>query len=195
MFTQIRAYYKQLLPQLTNEEWQAIEDCITVKHLKKGDHLVKQGEVCNHVSFINKGLIRFYMLIDGKEIPTGFFMQNQYGSAYESFLTRQPSNENIDVLEDVELLQIDYSCMQMLYNKLSNFSNFWTQSSRTIVYCIKPKSSSFTNINTEQRYQKLVDKWFVAIATNSSIYVSCIHWCNTRTFKQNQKKNELTKKA
>jgi len=47
MFTKIKSYYKQLLPQLTDEEWQAIENCLTVKHLKKGEHLIKQGEICN----------------------------------------------------------------------------------------------------------------------------------------------------
>lgn len=157
MFTQIKSYYKQLLPQLTNEEWQAIEDCLTVKHLKKGDHLVKQGEVCNHVSFINKGLIRFYMLIDGKEIPTGFFMQNQYGSAYESFLTRQPSNENIDVLEDAELLQLDYSSMQMLYSKYTIFQVFGRKVAEQLFIVLSQRVAALQLQTPEQRYQKLVD--------------------------------------
>ncbi len=157
MFTQIKAYYKQLLPQLTNEEWQAIENCLTVKYLKKGEYLVRQGEICNHVSFINKGLIRFYMLVDGKEIPTGFFMQNQYGSAYESFLTRQPSNENIDVLEDVELLQIDYESMQMLYKNYPIFQVFGRKVAEQLFIVLSQRVVALQLLTPEQRYQKLVD--------------------------------------
>ncbi len=157
MFTQIKSYYKQLLPQLTNEEWQAIENKLTIKHLKRGEHLVKQGEVCNHVSFINKGLIRFYMVVDGKEIPTGFFMQNQYGSAYESFLTRQPSNENIDVLQDVELLQLDYESMQMLYKKNPIFQIFGRKVAEQLFIVMSQRIAALQLLTPEQRYQKLVD--------------------------------------
>ena len=55
------------------------------------------------------------MLVDGKEISTGFMMDGQYISAYESFLTRQPSNENIDALQNTELLQLSYTDMQRIY--------------------------------------------------------------------------------
>ena len=157
MFTQIKSYYKQLLPQLTNDEWNTIENCLTLKHLKKGEHLVKQGEICNHVSFINKGLIRFYMVVDGKEIPTGFFMQNQYGSAYESFLTRQPSNENIDVLQDVELLQLDYESMQMLYKKNPIFQIFGRKVAEQLFIVMSQRIAALQLLTPEQRYQKLVD--------------------------------------
>jgi len=157
MFTKIKSYYKQLLPQLTDEEWQAIENCLTVKHLKKGEHLIKQGEICNHVSFLNKGMIRYYMLVDGKEIPTGFFMQNQYASAYESFLTRQPSNENIDVLEDVELLQIDYNDMQMLYKNYPIFQIFGRKVAEQLFIVLSQRVAALQLLTPEQRYQKLVD--------------------------------------
>lgn len=157
MFDKIKTYYNQLLPQLTNEEWQAIEDCLTIKHLKKGEHLVKQGEICNHVSFVNKGLIRFYMVVDGKEIPTGFFMQNQYGSAYESFLTRQPSNENIDILEDAELLQLDYTSMQMLYSKYPIFQVFGRKVAEQLFIVLSQRVDALQLLTPEQRYQKLID--------------------------------------
>lgn len=158
MYQKIKAYYKQLLPQITNEEWQAIENCMTVKHLKKGEHLVKQGEICNHVSFINKGLLRFYMVIDGKEIPSGFFMENQYTSAYVSFLTRQPSIDNIDVLEDVELLQIDYANMQMLYKNYPIFQLFGRKVAEQLFIVLSQRVDALQILTPEQRYQKLVDK-------------------------------------
>ncbi len=78
MYDLIKQYYYNLLPNITEAEWQALQDCLTIRHLKKGDVLVKEGSVCNAVSFINKGLLRFYMLVDGKEVCTGFFVENQY---------------------------------------------------------------------------------------------------------------------
>jgi CRP-like cAMP-binding protein len=158
MYNQIKAYYKQLLPQLTNEEWQAIENCLTIKHLKKGEYLVKQGDVCNHVSFINKGLVRFYTLIDGKEIPSGFFMENQYTSAYVSFLTRQPSIDNVDVLEDAELLQIDYESMQMLYKNYPVFQMFGRKVAEQLFLVLSQRIDALQILTPEQRYLKLIEK-------------------------------------
>ena len=39
-------------------------------------------------------------MVDGKEISTGFVGENEYISAYESFVVQQPSPLNIDALED-----------------------------------------------------------------------------------------------
>jgi CRP/FNR family transcriptional regulator, anaerobic regulatory protein len=115
MFQNIRAYYFRLMPHLTEAEWQALEERLTIKIYIKGDHIVKQGEVCNQVYFINSGFLRFYKIIDGKEISTGFMGANQYVSSYDSFLTRKPAFENLQALEDAELHCLSYDDMQFLY--------------------------------------------------------------------------------
>jgi CRP-like cAMP-binding protein len=162
MFAQIKNYYKNLLPELAEHEWQAIEKNLTIKRLKKGELLVKEGTICNNVSFINYGLLRFYMLVDGKEVSTGFFIENQYISSYESFLTRQPSHENIEVLEDAEVLELSYNQMQTLYYQYPIYQIFGRKMAEYLFIFVSQRTNALLVLSPEQRYQKL-------ISTNSAL--------------------------
>lgn len=156
MYDLIKQYYYNLLPNITEAEWQALQDCLTIRHLKKGDVLVKEGSVCNAVSFINKGLLRFYMLVDGKEVCTGFFVENQYASAYESFLTRQPYTDIIDALEDTELLELNYNQMQYLYANHPVFQVFGRKMAEYLFIFISKRNNALQLLTPEQRYQRLI---------------------------------------
>lgn len=68
MFDHIKAYYKKLVPTLQEDDWKKLEEKLTVQQLKKGELLVRNGDICRQVSFINKGLVRMFYLVDGKEI-------------------------------------------------------------------------------------------------------------------------------
>lgn len=156
MFQNIKAYYYNIIPHLSNEEWQAIEKLIVVKEFKKGDYIVTQGEVCNYVYFINKGFNRFYKVIDGKEISTGFIGANEYVSSYDSFLTRQPAFENLDVLEDTELMALSYNDMQTLYNDYPVFQIFGRKIAEYLFIWINQRNNALLLLTPEQRYESMI---------------------------------------
>lgn len=158
MFDKIKAYYKQLLPQLTNEEWQDFENCITIKQLKKGEHLIKEGMISNTVSFINYGFIRMYVVNDGRDISLEFFEENEYVSAYESFLTRNPCKENIEALMDTELLEVSYDDIQMLYIKNPIYQEFGRKVAESLFIDMCKRLDAFQSLSPEQRYTKIIDE-------------------------------------
>ncbi len=71
-----------MVPGLPDEVWQTLEDRLTIQQLKKGEFLVREGEICRHVSFINYGLVRIYYLTGGKEICTGFLGVDESGTRF-----------------------------------------------------------------------------------------------------------------
>lgn len=156
MYTQINNYFKNLLPEITDDEWQAYQDCLTVRYLKKGDFLLKVDAVCNYVSFINKGMVRFYMLVEDKEICTGFYIENQYVASYESFLTRKPTTFNIEAIEDTELLDLSYDQLQKLYKTHPIFQIFGRLIAEYLFIFISQRTTSLLLLTPEQRYQKLI---------------------------------------
>jgi CRP-like cAMP-binding protein len=78
LFAPIRTYYQTLIPELTNESWSKVEEKFTFQYLKRGELLTRNGKVCKQVSFINRGLLRMFYLVDGKEICTAFAKENDY---------------------------------------------------------------------------------------------------------------------
>lgn len=156
MFTQIKAYYKKLVPNLREEDWNALQENLTIQHLKKGDLLARQGEICRQVSFINQGLLRIFYLVDGKEICTGFVGENEYISAYASFLVQQPSPENIDALEDCELVNLSFDNIQSLYKSHPVFETFGRKIAEMLFMMISSQTTLLLTMSPEERYQAVI---------------------------------------
>lgn len=153
---QIKAYYTKIIPNLQLEDWQKLEKCLTIQKLKKGDLLVRNGEICNQVSFIQKGLLRFFYLVNGKEINTGFIAENEYISQYDSFLTRQSSPGNIDALEDCELVNLSYEDMQILYKEIPILETFGRKMAEQLFIMVSMQTTRLLTLSPEERYQSVI---------------------------------------
>ncbi|HZH66138.1 MAG TPA: Crp/Fnr family transcriptional regulator [Flavisolibacter sp.] len=156
MFDTIKTYYQRLVPNLHAEEWKALEQRLTIQQLKKGDCLSHQGDICRQVSFINKGLVRLFYVVDGKEICTGFVNENEYISQYDSFLTQQPSAGNIDALEDCELINLSYDAMQLLYKTHPVFETVGRKIAEMLFIMVTSQTTNLLTLTPEERYSSII---------------------------------------
>lgn len=77
------------------------------KTVKKNEFILKEGEVCQHNIFVNKGCLKFYLINDeGKELIRYFAFEGKFGTALSSLIDQKPSFESIQAIEDTELLMI-----------------------------------------------------------------------------------------
>lgn len=141
---------------MQDEDWFVLEQKLTFQRLKKGEFLIKSGEKSRHVSFINKGLLRMFYLVDGKEICTGFVCENQYAGEYESFLTHQPSSGNIDALEECELINLSYDEMQAIYKSNPVFETFGRRIAEILFIMISSQTNRLLTMSPEERYQSVI---------------------------------------
>lgn len=84
--------------------------------IQKGKHLVKHGEVCRHLYFIEKGVLRGYIPDNKREATTWITMENEIVTSIRGFHLQEPSLENIQALEDCELISFHYEDLQYLYS-------------------------------------------------------------------------------
>lgn len=117
-FDALKSYYKQLLPTLSDESWAITSGVLRFRSYKKGELLVKEGDTCNAVSFVLRGLARLYYVMDGREKVIMFANEHNYISDYESFLTRRPAKSFVQAMENTEVVDILYDDLQMLYDKV-----------------------------------------------------------------------------
>lgn len=89
-FSAIRNYVSRFVT-FTEEEWKAHEVLLVKKTVPKGEYLLRAGEVCNHVTFINKGYFRVYNIVDDQEFTTNFAFDGNYVTDFASFVSRQPT--------------------------------------------------------------------------------------------------------
>ncbi len=141
---------------MTENEWLAMQEVLTVKQIKKGGYLIKEGQVCNHVSFINRGLVRLFYNSNGKDISVGFLPENNYVSEYESFLTRLPATQNIDALTDTEVIDLSYDNMQPLYKHYPVFQEFGRKMAEALFIMLNQRNTALLVLSPEQRYCHMV---------------------------------------
>ena len=157
MFDAIKAYYTRLVPQLTQTEWEALEKCLSIRQYKKGEFLVKAGQICKYVSFVNSGLVRLYYSIDGKDISIGFAQQGDYTSEYESFLTRKGAAQNIEALTEVEVIDLGYDDMQRLYKTYPAYQEFGRKISEFLFIMLNQRNTALLALTPEERYTQMIE--------------------------------------
>jgi len=96
---------------------------VKLQNFKQGDILLVPGEIANHIYFITKGLLRAYYTDDeGDEQTFWLMMENDMMASAFSFFTRRPGELTIEVIEDCELISIDYDTLQEVYKEFIEFN-------------------------------------------------------------------------
>lgn len=102
-----------LLPE---ESWARIKPHLILRNFKKGEAIIKEGQIENYLSVIAKGCIRFFIYKNDIEINFEFAFEHNFCTSYASFLSRIPSLIWLEAIEDVTLISIHYDSLQELYN-------------------------------------------------------------------------------
>jgi CRP-like cAMP-binding protein len=90
--------------------------------IKKGKHLVKCGDVCRYIYFIEKGVLRGYIPDKKREATTWITMENEMVTSIRGFHWQEPSLENIQALDDCDLIAIHYDQLQYLYTHFTEMN-------------------------------------------------------------------------
>lgn len=143
--------------QLTAEERQLSRTFFTPKKLRKRQYLLQEGDPARYTAFVEKGLLRSYT-IDEKGVEhiiqfafEGWWIGDQY-----SFLTGEPSRQNIDALEDSELLLLSRQAEEQLLERIPKFERFFRILLQNNVIAIQRRIVSSLSQTAEQRYQEFI---------------------------------------
>jgi CRP-like cAMP-binding protein len=144
---------------LADTEKELIRQLFKVKTFARGDYFLKEGQICQHVGFIQTGLLRYYINKEGEDLIYGFGKEGNFVCNYESFLDRSISSKNIQLIEDSCLLTISHHDLQQFYSDIKGGERFGRLIAEQIfVESVKQISSLYTD-PPEQRYRKFLDSY------------------------------------
>ncbi len=150
---QIREYLENI-DTVSNVDWQYFLSKLKQRQFPKKQLIIQKGDVENYISFIENGIVRFVIPNDDteKEITFGFSFENEFVSAYDSFLTRQPSLFEVETLSETVVWSLTYNDLQDVYKKTeigNAIGRFYAEK----LFLIKSKrEQSLLNNSAEQRY-------------------------------------------
>ena len=99
-----------------------LRQIIKRKEIPRKGYLLKEGQVCRNIHFIEKGLLRCYYIKDGGEISSWFMKEKDVCIAVESYYHQEPSTENIQALENSIVYSISYEELDRIYRHFPSFN-------------------------------------------------------------------------
>lgn len=88
----------------------------------KGELLLEAGQVCEHIYFIKKGVVRGFIKEGKKEITTWITAEGEMVSSILSFEVKGSAIENMQAIEDCDLLALTLADLQDVYEQFPEFN-------------------------------------------------------------------------
>ena len=113
---------------MTHEELDVLEGILVPMKLKKGETILRMGEVSDKIYYLHQGLIRQYYYKNDKEMTSHLAVDGAVFLSVESLFREVPSSETIETLEPSYLYAIPKRALeqtalhnqniQILYRKI-----------------------------------------------------------------------------
>ena len=161
-YTRLRLYGGQFVPDFSDAEWAHVVASSTLRHLAKGELLLKAPDVSQYIIFVNSGVLRTFYDHDGTDVTFAFSFENGFTTEFDSFLTRTRSRFSIEAIEDCELILFHYDNMEHLLGLLTNGQLMGRLIAQHLYVMLQRRAMSLLFETPEQRYQHL-------LCTNSPI--------------------------
>lgn len=151
---QIRAYFEQLVG-IDDSDWAIFSSKLKRSEFPKKSLLLRKGQPENYLSFIEKGSVRFFIPKEQYDLTFGFCFENQFVSAYESFLNRQPCNYQIETLAETVLWRMTHDDLQQVYAETSIGNTIGRLTAESLYLIKSEREQSLLNETAEERYLAL----------------------------------------
>ncbi|MEZ4848081.1 MAG: Crp/Fnr family transcriptional regulator [Bacteroidia bacterium] len=132
-------------------------DCFQRKIIAKKDFLVRPGDLCDFLVFIDKGLFRvYYYDLEGKEITSWFSFEHGMVTDMLAFYTNQKATFYVEALEDSEVFMITKEQLEELYAVNPEYREFGRRFAEEALAMMMGRSMSLQTLNATERYEELL---------------------------------------
>ena len=129
-----------------------------IKFLKKrkGDFLLKEGQVVSNLFIIEKGLVRSFYNSNEREVNVWFGFENIILGSITPLFFNQPSIENIQFLEDSTLFYISSKDLNEIYKNSLEMNIIGRKMAEEYCQILEERAFSLQTQSAEQRYKDLL---------------------------------------
>jgi CRP-like cAMP-binding protein len=139
--------------QLTEEEKGTLQLYTKQKTVQRKEHLLKEGQVCTAHYFISKGCMRMYYINEkGNEQTTHFAIENWWITSYLSMDRQKPSEFYIQAVEPCELIIINKSTEEEMFNRLPRLERYFRMVFQKAVAASQLRIKYLYDFSGEERY-------------------------------------------
>src|SRR4051812_119419 len=138
---------------LDKDEADNVQLALQHKVIKKNSLLLKSGDICRSIYFVNKGCLRIFNTDDnGDEHNISFFPEFWWAADISSFSTQTPAFYAISALEDSEVFKLDYTVFEKLLLTVPKMERFFRILTQNGFHLYQLRITSSLSKSAEERY-------------------------------------------
>jgi len=142
---------------LTEEEKQLSQTFFVSKKIRKKQYVLQEGDVCKYIAFVEKGLLRSYMINEkGQEHINQFAFEGWWIADQFSYLTGEPSKYNIEAMEDCELLLLSKQAEEQMLQQIPKLERYFRILLQNSLVATQKRLASSLSQSAEERYHELI---------------------------------------
>lgn len=146
--------------ELNESESLALANYFKVHDLKKREYLLKEGQVCKAIYFVEKGCLRMYFHTNKTtEQITQFALDGWWISDYFSFMDQMPSEYAIQAIEKSQVLALDARVFDDLINDIPQMERYFRIMMQRAVAASQVRIRYMFELSKEEFYNHFVSSF------------------------------------
>ena len=139
--------------QLEPSEIDTLESYINLSTIKKKEHFLKEGQVCNTMYFVTKGCARQYIINPkGTEQTLQFAIENWWITDYLSYHNNTPSHFYIQAIENCEVIAIKKNTLEALLIQIPKLERYFRIVSQKSFGAAQMRIKFLFTMSAEERF-------------------------------------------
>lgn len=143
---------------LSDEIYELFLNLSKRKEVKKNQILFNPNRANDKILFLEKGILRGYRIIDGKDFTHHFYFSNWFATDFESFLKENRSQIYIETLTDTIFYEFNKNDLLNLYKKHHQLEKLGRIIAEKAYIETVEKLSDMQILDLKQRFNSLINK-------------------------------------
>lgn len=144
---------------LDQKEQELLSSILKEKKLKKGEFLLKEGDVAHDIYWVGKGMLRQFYYKDGREVTEHFACENQGALCINSLFLQKPSSILVQALEDSTIFLMPYEECIKLAQKHPQLATLLRKILEGSLIVSQEKADSWRFETAQERYKRFLREY------------------------------------
>lgn len=141
---------------MTHDELDVLEDILVPMKFPKNAIILKEGEVCEYIYWVQKGLLRQFYYKNGKELTEYMATENTIVMCIESFFQKVPSSMQIMTLEPSFIYGINKERLEAVAMRSVNIQILYRKILEESLIISQIRADMLRFESAQGKYQRLV---------------------------------------
>lgn len=143
---------------LSIAEMNSIANRFNKKAVKKNEYVLREGQVCKDLIFVEEGCLRLFYISNGIEVSVWFSFKHSSAIEISSFLSGKPTQYFLQAIEDSEILLLPKTELNKLYRTQPKVQEMMRMFLEDVILNLIERFTSLQRDAAGKRYKDLLNK-------------------------------------